>query len=100
MTCEPLFPSSPAAAGERVCVPIGAPPSWLAAVAAADWQCQWTDKHAARCPHRGRGVSPWRLYLVPAEGGPVVLCEPHAGKHRGAGKGSQHAAPDQPEPLF
>lgn len=85
MTSEPLFPLSPAAPREREWAPIGAPPSWTAAVEAAGWQCQYTDKNGAhRCQHRGRGVSPWRLFVYPGPSGPVVLCEPHAGKHRAA----------------
>jgi hypothetical protein len=98
-TCEPLFPAVGPAPRERERAPIGAPASWLAAVEAAGWQCQWTDKNGThRCEHRGRGVSPWRLFVVPGPSGPVVLCESHAGKHRVAEPG--HTAETGPDTLF
>lgn len=100
MTAEPLF-RAPDAPSERVRLPLGVSASWLAAVEAAGWQCQQTDPaKGRRCEHRGRGAAPWRLYLIRAEGGPLVLCEPCAGKRAARDRRTVKAAGPEAEPLF
>ena len=72
--------------------PIGATPQWVAAVAAADGQCQHEQASKVRCQHTQSGG--YRLY-VHTDG--RVYCDTHIGPHQAADapapRRSRRAAP-------
>ena len=85
-------------------IPISATPTWLAAVEAADCQCQCTKAvkyhdhtHAGgRCPVR-QGVNGGRLHLI---AGSAVLCAKCAShREKATSAEAPPAAPAKPEQM-
>jgi hypothetical protein len=88
-------------------IPMGNPAPWLAAAAAADWQCECItsgksacgrshrDDEGRRCPRKAAGPVAVRLILAPAVDGALrLLCETCAGGHaRAAARARQAAEP-------
>jgi len=89
--------------------PIVATPEWTRTVEAAGWQCQCAGvgghKHTIetgnRCPHRGDGPAPYRLYVVPTKpAGLTALCAKCADAHDKATPAAPPAPAVDMEPLF
>lgn len=97
-------------------IPIGAPAPWLAAAAAAGWQCECTtpgkghakqacgrshwDDQEHRCRNRAAGQCAMRLVLAPDARGVIrLLCETCAASHTSTAARTAKAAADTAEPA-